>query len=180
VTVLLFPDNTVLINFAILNRMDLLGSLANGNGQWCATVAEECANSTGFDGLGALADAPSIFGEPLRPDRAELQDAYILREELAQPGDPRYKHLGEAETIAIMQRRQLRGFFVTDDNDARRMAARHGVKIATTWILLKMAWKVGRIDADTLWGYVQTLGRQSRGTPPVVTDRSSFDAWLQG
>lgn len=179
-TILLFPDNTVLINFAMLNRMDLLGSLANGNGRWCATVAAECANSTGIVGLGALVDAPSLFGEPLRPDRAELQDAYILRDELAQPGDPRYKHLGEAETVAIMQRRQLHGFFVTDDNDARRMATRHGVGVTTTWTLLKMAWKMGRVDPDTLWGYVQTLGRQSRGTPPGVTDRSTFDKWLQG
>jgi len=78
-----------------------------------------------------------------------------------------------------MQRRQLRGFFVTDDNDARRMATRHGVGVATTWTLLKTAWKVGRVDAAD-WGYVQTLGRQSRGAPSGVTDRSTFDAWLQG
>jgi hypothetical protein len=32
VTSLMFPDNTVLINFAIINRMDLLARLANGNG----------------------------------------------------------------------------------------------------------------------------------------------------
>jgi hypothetical protein len=31
VTVLMFPDNTVLINFALINRMDLLARLANGN-----------------------------------------------------------------------------------------------------------------------------------------------------
>jgi hypothetical protein len=43
--VLMFPDNTVLINFAIINRMDLLERLANGNGRWCATVAIECAES---------------------------------------------------------------------------------------------------------------------------------------
>lgn len=42
-TVLTVPDNTVLINFALINRMDLLSRLANGNGRWCATVATECA-----------------------------------------------------------------------------------------------------------------------------------------
>ncbi|AEH08929.1 hypothetical protein FsymDg_1462 [Candidatus Protofrankia datiscae] len=52
--VLLFPDNTVLINFAILNRMDLLGRLANGNGRWCATVAAECDASAQQPGLAAL------------------------------------------------------------------------------------------------------------------------------
>ncbi|WP_322749828.1 MULTISPECIES: hypothetical protein [unclassified Frankia] len=55
--VLLFPDNTVLINFAIINRMDLLERLANGNGHWCATVASECDSSAQRPGLSALANA---------------------------------------------------------------------------------------------------------------------------
>jgi hypothetical protein len=42
----MFPDNTVLINFAIITRMDLLSRLANGNGRWCATVAAECVESS--------------------------------------------------------------------------------------------------------------------------------------
>jgi hypothetical protein len=68
----MFPDNTVLINFAIINRMDLLEKLANGNGQWCATVATECAESAGYPGLAALSAADGIFGEPLDRDAARL------------------------------------------------------------------------------------------------------------
>jgi hypothetical protein len=63
----MFPDNTVLINFAIINRMDLLERLANGNGQWCATVSGECAESARYPGLAALSTAETIFGEPLYP-----------------------------------------------------------------------------------------------------------------
>lgn len=44
-TDVLFPDNTVLISFALINRMDLLRRLANGKGRWCASVASECRNS---------------------------------------------------------------------------------------------------------------------------------------
>jgi len=65
---LLFPDNTVLINFALINRMDLLERLANGNGHWCATVASECTRSSREAGLEALADAPEIFGAPWYPE----------------------------------------------------------------------------------------------------------------
>ena len=64
VAVFLFPDNTVLINFAIIDRMDLLERLANGNGRWCATVASECDLSARKPGLSALADARGIFGSP--------------------------------------------------------------------------------------------------------------------
>jgi hypothetical protein len=34
------------------------------------------------------------------------------------------------------------------------------------------------IDADTLWGYVQTLKVNDRGTPPGVRDRGAFNKWL--
>src|SRR5260370_19925078 len=112
-TALFFPDNTVLINFAMINRMDLLERLANGNGAWCATVAAECRKSADFPGLAAMSDADRIFGAPLYPDQAEHQDLRPLRDELASPGAPAHAPLGEAETLAIIIRRSLRAFFVT-------------------------------------------------------------------
>lgn len=175
---LLFADNTVLINFALINRMDLLERLANGCGRWCASVAAECHASAGHDGLGALTDADAIFGPPLSPDVAELIDTKTLRAELASPGDHRHQHLGEAETLAIMVRRKVTGFFVTDDRDAMRLAAKHGVSVTTTWRLLQVASRQQWVDTDTLWGYVRTLGSNNRGSPPDVTDRASFDKWL--
>ena len=176
--VLMFPDNTVLINFAIINRMDLLERLANGNGRWCATVAIECAESARRPELAALDGVREIFGQPLFPDQAELQDTGVLRDQLASPGDRPTQHLGEAETIAIIVRRQLsRCFFVTDDRSAAGLAAQNGIKVVGTWHLLKVAHRKGWIDADTFWGYVLTLKRHSRGAPPGAQDRSSFDKW---
>jgi predicted nucleic acid-binding protein len=176
----MFPDNTVLINFAIINRMDLLGRLANGIGRWCATVATECAESAKLPELAALSVALEIFGEPLFPDDAEHQDVRVLRDQLASPGDPATQHLGEAETIAIIVRRRLSCFFVTDDGSARRLAAQNGIQVVSTWHLLKIAHRAGLLDADTFWGYVQTLRGRGRGTPPGVRDRPSFDQWLSG
>jgi hypothetical protein len=175
--VLMVPDTTVLINFAILRRMDLLGRLADGDGRWCATVATECAESARVTGLTALDGAGAIFGEPLFPDEAEHQDALVLRDGLVRPGDPPTKHLGEAETLAIIERRQLRGFFVTDDHDASRLAAREGVQVVATWDLLRVAHRQGWLGADALWGYVRTLERHDRGAPRRVRDRPSFDKW---
>lgn len=179
-TALLFPDNTVLINFAIVNKMDLLQRLANGSGRWCATVAMECAESALEPGLAALNGAVDIFGEPLFPDAAEHQDIRILRDQLASPGDRSTQHLGEAETIAIIARRQLSCFFVTDDRAAARLAARNGIQVVGTWHLLKIARRAELIDADTLWGYVLTLEEHERGAPPGVWNRPSFDKWLSG
>jgi predicted nucleic acid-binding protein len=174
----MFPDNTVLINFAIINRMDLLARLANGNGRWCSTVAVECSESAKRSDLAALGEAGEIFGQPLYPDQAELQDTRVLRDQLAGPGDRPTQHLGEAETIAIIVRRQLsRCFFVSDDHGAAGLATQNGIRVVGTWELLKVAHRQGWIDADTFWGYVLTLEGQGRGAPPHVWDRSSFDKW---
>jgi predicted nucleic acid-binding protein len=173
----MFPDNTVLINFAIINRMDLLERLANGNGRWCATVATECKESAKLPALAALDGAGQIFGEPLFPNEAEHQDVRVLRDQLAGPGDRPTQHLGEAETLAIVVRRRLPCFFVTDDRGAARLATKNGIGVADTWHLLKVANRKGWLDADTLWGYMQTLGGQGRGAPPGVRDRPSFNKW---
>lgn len=37
----LFPDNTVLCNFAAVNRLDLLKSVLSGRGRWTEAVAYE-------------------------------------------------------------------------------------------------------------------------------------------
>jgi predicted nucleic acid-binding protein len=173
----MFPDNTALINFALINRMDLLGRLANGNGRWCATVATECEESAKRPGLAALGGAGGIFGQPVFPNQAELHDIHVLRDQLASPGDRPTQHLGAAETIAIIVRRQLSCFFASDDRSAARLAARNSIRVVGTWHLLKVAHRIEWIDADTFWGYVRTLEGHGRGAPPGVWDRSSFDKW---
>jgi predicted nucleic acid-binding protein len=178
VSQLLFPDNTVLVNFALINRMDLLERLVNGRGRWCATVASECARSAQEPGLGAMTIAWEIFGVPLYPESgAEHLDVRALRLELSQPGDPAHMHLGEAETLAIMIRRDVDGFFVTDDGDARRLARKHDVQVVSTWDLLRLASRCDFVDGDALWGYIQTLHTEERGGPRGVRDRASFDVW---
>jgi hypothetical protein len=172
------PDNTVLVNFAIIDRMDLLKRLANGEGRWCATVATESAESARLPGLASLAGAEQIFGEPLFPDEAEHQNVLVLRYQLAAPGDPPTQHLGEAETIAIIVRRQLSCFFVTDDHGAARLARRNSIEVVGTWHLLKVAHRAGWLEVGTLWRYTEQLKEHHRGAPHGVRDRPSFDKWL--
>ncbi len=176
---LVFPDNTVLVNFAIIKRMDLLASLIRDRGQWCATVARECERSALEPGLEAMADANAIFGDPLRPEtRVEHLDIRQIRDELAEPDDGPLRHLGEAETVAIMSRRQIDGVFVTDDVGAARLADRHSVKFTTTWALLRLAHKCSLVETAVLWGYLRTLKSNHRGGPPNVHDFPSFQVWL--
>ena len=108
---LFFADNTVLVNFGHIDRMDLLERILNGRGRWCATVESECSRSSRVDGLEALRRAPAIFGTAWFPEsQVERLDVLVFRDKLAGPGDPRHAHLGEAETIALMTRRNVATF----------------------------------------------------------------------
>ncbi|MBT8162200.1 MULTISPECIES: hypothetical protein [Arthrobacter] len=179
--VLLFPDNTVLINFALINRMDLLSRLANGNGRWCVTVQQECLQSAAYEGLAALEEAGDIFGDPLFPEsRFEYLNVRTFRDELAEPNDHPHKHLGEAETLAVMSSRKIHGFFVTDDGGAQRLAARHGIQVIDTWKLMHIAIKKGFVDPAAMWGYVKTLRAAQRTVPVFLRSRESFDRWVVG
>ncbi|SRR6266496_69494 len=179
-SVLFFPDNTVLINFATINRMDLLQAVLNGKGAWCATVADECRRSSQHDGLEDMTLASDIFGTPMYPEGAEHVDIRVLRDQMARPGDGPRQHLGEAETIVIISRRQLTAYFVTDDREAARVAfAEHGIRTITTWDLLRAAHRAGRVDGDALWGYLATLRSAARGGPADVAPREDFDRWVK-
>lgn len=79
-----------------------------------------------------------------------------------------------------MMRRFTTGFFMTDDEEAIRLAQEHHIVAVTTWDLLRLTARATILDRDTLWGYDQTLRTQHRGAPPGVRDRPSFDIWVTG
>lgn len=178
VPLLLFPDNTVLINFAYIHRMDLLGRLAH-NGAWCATVAWECDRSSDQPGLDDMTQAHAIFGDPLRPESpSEHIMIRTLRTRLAQPGDGPNQHLGEAETLSIIACRSIHALFVTDDGGVPVLAREQHITVITTWDQLRAAAHGGHVDHDTLWAYLITLRQKGRGGPRGVKDRASFERWL--
>lgn len=131
-TVLVLPDTTVVRNFALLHRMDLLEDLVGSRAAWCGTVATECDAQARLPELGDMALARRIFGLPWMPSDAEHIEVTMLRERLASPGDGRYTHLGEAETIVLASRRSPGAVFVTDDRSAVEIALSYNVTAVTT------------------------------------------------
>jgi predicted nucleic acid-binding protein len=163
----MFPDNTVLVNFGHLGQMTLLEELVRGRGRWTATVAEECERSADVKGLEVLAMVPGFLGEPLRPGSpAEYLMVEKIRIEMLSPGDNRYKNLGEAETLAIMTSRFSAGaVFVSDDGPALRKATSLGVRTCTTYDLIALAARAGRLEITDAWNGLMRLRRMPRALP---------------
>ena len=176
--VFFFSDNTVLVNFGYIDRLDVLRSLLNDRGRWCATVADECRQSASVPGLEALGDVASLLGEAERPTPAELINTRLLRDSMAAPGEGARAHLGEAETVAIMESRFRRSFFVTDDGGARIVAEGQGLRVISTWDLLRAAFRAGLLTEAELWAPLERLRQLGRGHPPKVWGYTSFKEWI--
>lgn len=178
-TTLVLPDTTVVRNFAILHRMDLLEGLVRGRAAWCGTVATECDAQARLPELGDMTLAHDIFGAPWMPEDAEHIDVALLRERLAAPGDDQHAHLGEAETIVLASRRSPGAVFVTDDRSALELAFEYSLKAVTTTELLRLAVRTGRLDPSGGWGYVRTLRAYQRYVPTEVgRTRAEYENWL--
>lgn len=176
---LFFPDTTVITSFAIIRRMDLLNELVNGNGSWCATVADECRIGARKAGLEDMGKAGDTFGSPIYPDAAEQVDLRVLQSQMMGPGDTRSSHLGESETIAIISGRGLKAAFITDDNGARRHAKLQEIPTYSTWDILKLGVRTKKLPVEQFHQHHHELMGADRGHPPCGHGRASVEAWLE-
>lgn len=174
---LFFQDTSVLVNFHRPGLVPVLGPLLNRSVRWTATIRIECARKEAHLGLVGLVDAADeLLGEPLVPEGDEHAAIRRLRRQMASPGDHPEQHLGEAETLTLIQRRRLRAVFVTDDRAAQRWA--EPVQSVGTWQLLRLARRrdlVTSSQAVRLWWTFVDAG----GTPPhAIGTRAAFREWV--
>lgn len=97
---------------------------------------------------------------------------------MRRPGDDSTKHLGEAETIAIIITRKTSAMFVTDDGGARRAALAVGIQCIDTWDLLRAAHRQNHITVQDAYADALTLDSLNRGWPPCGRNLTAFTAWI--
>lgn len=160
---LFFHDTSVLVNFHRPGLIPALGELLGTNVRWTGTILTECERKQEQLGLPGLVDAAAqLLGDPLYPENGEHASIRQLRLQMSSPGDHPQQHLGEAESITLIQKRMLRAVFVTDDRAATHWA--RPVECVGTWKLLRFAHRrniASRSDAVRLWQDFVSAG----GTP---------------
>lgn len=149
-----FPDNTVLCNFACIARTDVLVEHLRGRGRWVEAVAAEARRSAAYlPDLGSLVGEASPLGEPIRiedPDDVEAVDR-MRRVVFGGEADAPLQHLGEAQTChLLLTDLQLKGAtWVTDDRDAFRYARQEGLDTRSTVDIFRSMVADGDLDANT-------------------------------
>lgn len=148
----LFPDNTVLCNFAAAGRLDLLESVLEGRGRWTEAVAFEASRSARFiAALDDLADG-RILGEPIEiTDLHEIRQVDRMRRAVF-GGDERrpLKHLGEAQTChVILTWSEFAGsWWISDDRESLRYASRRRIPTRETVDLVELAVRAGLLHQE--------------------------------
>jgi hypothetical protein len=162
----LFPDNTVLCNFAAVNRLDLLRSVLNGRGRWTEAVAFEASRSArklpslrGLPAEGWLDEPIEITGE------SDIQQInQIRRARFGGTDDEPLKHLGEAQTCYVIKNwTEFAGsWWISDDGDALRYAKFQGITTRETIDLMSIAVTDGDINARDAFDLMQAMADSDR------------------
>jgi len=150
-TEFLFPDNTVLCNFAAVDRLDLLKSVLDGRGRWTEAVAYEATRSAGtLPSLRTLA-ADGLLGEAIEiTNESDIQQINRIRRAVfGGTDDQPLKHLGEAQTCyVILEWPEFAGsWWISDDKEALRYARFRGITTRETIDLISIAVVDGHIQA---------------------------------
>jgi predicted nucleic acid-binding protein len=146
-----FPDTTVLINFAVIDRLDLLIIYLSGQGRMTQAVQAEVRKSSRMIPHLAEFDTVATCGSAIELNApADIQGVENLRKRFAGLNDPPTKHLGESETIHVMRSRTEYSLsrIVTEDRDAYRVAAALGLFTHNTMEVFQDLVANGELTTD--------------------------------
>ncbi|MGW1711255.1 hypothetical protein ACWCP8_38910 [Streptomyces sp. NPDC002206] len=162
-----FPDNTVLCNFACVDRIRLLEEILNGRGRWTAAVAYEASNSARikYRTLQALIDDGTL-GEPIEIEDDEVEAVQTARVAFGGVPELPLKHLGEAETLHLIQTRQeFKGAstWISDDKITLSYARRKGLSVMDTTDLMAYGCSMGDVGPQEAFHILQQMVQLGRG-----------------
>jgi hypothetical protein len=166
VTSWVFPDTTVLCNFAAVRRLDLLQSVLLGNGRWTEAVAYEVERSSRIYHDLATIGRDGWLGEPIEiVDPADAAQVERIRRAVfggteLQP----LQHLGEAQTCHILQRWAAfaGSWWVSDDHEALRYARFQGLRTRDTADLVGIAVDSGDAGRNGGFALLKEMSGQGR------------------
>lgn len=168
-TEFLFPDNTVLCDFAAVDRLELLRSVLGERGRWTEALAYEASQSARYLPALAALTADNWLRDPIEiTDDADIRQIERIRRAVFGGGDDRpLQHLGEAQSChIILNWAEFAGsWWITNDRDALRYARFQHITTRETIDLMCTAVVNGDItprDAFALMTRMTDAGRHLR------------------
>lgn len=159
-----FPDNTVLINFACIDELGLLEGWLRGRGRWTAAVHFEATRSASYYPPLNAAIAGSWLGEPIEvPDEGQVDR--IRRNVFGGTAAEPLRHLGEAETCHLLMTDSQwhEAWWVSDDRDALEYARRQSILTRETRDIVAELVADGDLSAISGFDLLRRMAAEGRG-----------------
>lgn len=165
-TEFLLPDNTVLCNFAAVDRLDLLKTVLGGRGRWTEAVAYEASRSARVLPVLDSLITDCWLGEAIEiTDESDVrQISQIRRAVFGGTDDKPLQHLGEAQTCFVISTwAEFTGsWWISDDKEALRYARYQGITTRETIDLVNLAAVNGDIAARDGFALMRQMANQGR------------------
>lgn len=178
-SIALFPDNTVLCNFAAIRRLDLLRDFLRGRGRWTEAVAAEAESSASFlpalrtlRAEGWLAD-PIVVSDPSDVRAIEAVRINVFGGSVQR----RTQHLGEAQTCHIIATwHQYAGaVWISDDQDSLRFADTRGIAAWETLDIMRAIASDGDLTPQAAYALMLKMADAGRALTLPRTHRGLQD-----
>lgn len=160
----IFPDNTVLINFACIQRLDLLEGWLRGRGRWTEAVHDEAKNSVAWwPGLQGL-HAAGWLGQPVELDQHLGEIERIRRTVFLGTSAKPKKHLGEAQTCFLLQHDHSwhGSWWISDDGDALDYAEQQNLVTRETIDIFENLVADGDLTAQQAYDLLHEIASHDR------------------
>ncbi len=154
-----FPDNSVIVNFAHLRRLDLLKGYLRGHGRVTQAVSREITDSVGWVPAMRQVDQAEWFGDPIRVTDDHGQVEGIRRHVFGGRRDEPRKHLGESETLHLIQSDPAfaDAVWITEDRSAYDFAKANSIIARNTFEVLRELCAFGEITREAAFRCCEEL-----------------------
>lgn len=163
----LFPDNSVLCNFAAVHRLDLLRDFLRGRGRWTAAVAAEAqASERHLPALRTIA-TEGWLGSPIDVDDVDdIRAVEVIRRHVfGGPASRPTQHLGEAQTCHVVATwSQFAGsVWISDDRESLSFAHSRGIHAWTTLDIMRAIVADGDLTDQAAFDLLLDMADAGRG-----------------
>jgi hypothetical protein len=158
-------DACTLSNFATVGRLEILEIRYGYRARWTETIQYEVRRGLPADPSLQQILGAGWLGQPVEVDgdRKALREIENIRRGLGGSQADPLQHLGEAEIMYHLGRREPSGIFVTDDRPALDFARNRGLFTLDTSQILAECFQQGEIGCPDAYDLILEMFERNRG-----------------
>ncbi len=159
-----FPDNSVIVNFGRIDRLDLLKSYLRDRARVTQAVSREITDSTNIVPAMQFLDQQEWFGDPIRVVGDVGRVEGIRRHVFGGSRNEPRKHLGESETLYIIQfdTEYSDSVWITEDKSAYDFAKKNSIITRNTFEVFKELCAFGELTKEAAFDLMESLFQMER------------------